>query len=225
MHHTDSIGAPRVIKSKGRVNTLVHHTAQSTTTKTPPTLLAPSTVFKLVIRESQSGSAVSFPSVPSSTRPSKDLVAKCSLTPYNAQKTLRPSSSTPTRPLPLAAPSTTSSHLCPAYMHPDTTFFPSYPLHAAIVSTPPSALSQHPGSPLPKVGHQSPGMLPSKGAEESVSATATATATATAARDTADQTIRRTNITPPNSLVGAKRRLGMGHSGAGYVSKRQKITD
>lgn len=201
------------------MNTLVHHTAQSITTKTPPTVVAPSTLFKLVIGKSQSRSAVSFPSVPSNARPSKDLVAKCSPTPCNAPKTLGPSSSTPIHPLPLTAPSTTSSHLRPAYMDPDMTFFRSYPLRAAIVPSPPSALLQHPGSSLPQAGHQSPGMLASKGVEESVSATATA------ARDTADQTILRTNITPPNSLAGAKRRLGMGHSGAGYVSKRKKTTN
>jgi len=198
--------------------------AKSTTTKALPTVLAPSTVVNLVTRKSQSGSAMPWPSVPSSERPSKDLVTKYSPTPDNASKMSRPSSLTPTHPLPLVASSTTSSHLRPVYMGPDMappSCFPSYPLRGAIVPTPPFALAQHRGPLLPQVRHQSPGMVASKGprAGEPVSASATA------ARNTADQTVLRANITPPNSLAGAKRRLGMGHSGAGYVSKRKKTTN
>ena len=46
------------------------------------------------------------------------------------------------------------------------------------------------------------------------------------ARNTTDQTVQKimnTNIPPPTSLAGAKRRLGMGHSGTGYISKRKKF--
>ena len=51
-------------------------------------------------------------------------------------------------------------------------------------------------------------------------------AKAAMARNTTDQTIQKTmntNTPPPTSLAGAKRRLGMGHSGTGYVSKRKKF--
>ena len=51
-------------------------------------------------------------------------------------------------------------------------------------------------------------------------------AKATMARNSTDQTVQKTmntNIPPPTSLAGAKRRLGMGHSGTGYISKRKKF--
>lgn len=50
-------------------------------------------------------------------------------------------------------------------------------------------------------------------------------AKATMARSTTGQTVLKalnTSFPAPTSLAGAKRRLGMGHPGTGYVSKRKK---
>jgi hypothetical protein len=95
-------------------------------------------------------------------------------------------------------------------------FSPSDPSRGAIVPAPPSTL----GSFLPQVGHQSPGMS-SKGQLVK----GPVLAKATMARNTTDQTVLKamgTSFPAPTSLAGAKRRLGMGRPGAGYVSQTKK---
>ena len=185
---------------------------------------APPTAFKPPTMIFQSGSATLLPSVPTSERPSKALVSQYSTTPGHTPRVSRPSSLTPAHPLPPVTPPMITSHLRPISTDPDMApppFFTSYPSRGATVPTPLSTLPYHPGPLLSQVQRQSPGMLSSKGQwmEGPVSATAKT------ARHTTNQTVPgtvNTNIRPPNSLAGAKRRLGMGHSSAGYVSKKRR---
>ena len=206
------------------MDALFHPTTEPTATKELATVPAPSTAFKPPSMVSQSGSTMLRPSGPFG-RKSPSKVPAIKDTRDNASRTTRPFttlSSTSTHPLPPVASPTIDAHLRPLNTDPDTgppPCPPSYSSHGAIAPSLPPTLP-HPKSLLSNVVHQSPSILASKcqQTEEPV------LAKASTARNTADQPVLRpmTNIMPLTSLAGAKRRLGMGPSGAGYVSKRKK---
>jgi hypothetical protein len=184
------------------------------------TVSAPSAAPKQLTMTSQSGSVVLWPFVPSSEKPAKVPFTKCSPTPDDASRTTRHTttlSSSPTHPLPPVAFPTITSHPRRTYMSPNKApppFFRSYPSRGTIVPTL-STLPHHSGSLL---SQQSPGMLASKG--ERVNGLTSAEVTMV--RNTTNLNMLNTNILPPTSFAGAKRRLGMGHSGAGIRQQKEE---
>ena len=218
--------APHAVKFKGKMNNLVHPTATQTTMKALTTAPASSTAPKPPTVISRSGSAALRLSVPSGENPPfKVPFTKYSPTPDDTPSSTKPVTIlalTPINPPPLAASPIFPSHfqrVQRAHMSPGVEplpLFRSYPSRGAIVPTP-STLPHHSRSLVPQVepGRSSKGQL----VEGPMSAKATM------ARNTIDQTVLKTldtNFPPPTSLAGAKRRLGMGRPGAGYVSKRKK---
>lgn len=208
------------------MNNLVHPTATQTTMKALITAPAPSTALKPPTMISRSGSAALRPSVPSGENPpSKVPVTNYSPTPDDAPSSTKPVTTlalAPIDPSPLAVSPIFPSHFQRAHMSPDVAplpLFRSYPSRGTIVPTP-STLPHNSRSLVPQVEHQSPG-----GSSKGQPVEGPMSAKATMTRNTIDQTVLRTMDTsfpPPTSVAGAKRRLGMGRPGAGYISKRKK---
>ncbi len=156
-HHTQFANAPHAAKLKGKMNDLVHPSAEETAPKALITLSTTLTVPKLPTMVSQSGSAALRPSVPSSEKPPK---VPDSPTPDDASSTTRPTTTlvlTPTQ-LPTVASPTITSHLRRADMGPDMgppPIFHSRPSRGAIVLTPPSTLPHHSGPLFPQARYVS----------------------------------------------------------------------
>jgi len=225
-HHVQSADAPRAIKFKGKMDN-VHLIAEQTATKA---VRAPSTAPRPPTTIYQPRSAVLRRPVPSSEKPPPKVpVTKYNPTPDDASRAARPTTAlslTSTHPLQPVAPPTFTPHLRHACTGADmalSPFLPSFPPRRAIMPTP-STIPHHAGSFFSQDGHQSPDILVSKGQQVEGSMSAKKTI----ARNTTNQTVLKTmntNIPPLTSFAGAKRRLGMGHSGAGYVTKRKKTTN